>query len=192
MDALTLNLRPVLELTDEQFEKLAVANRDLRLERTAKGELIVMPPTGGSTGKRNANLTFQVQAWSNQHPLGVVFDSSTAFRLQNGATRSPDVSWIRQSRWDSLPPEQQERFPPICPDFVVELRSRTDGLKDLQNKMQEYLENGAQLGWLIDPQTKQVEVYRVGRSPEVLQSPMQLSGENMLPGFTLDLKPIFD
>jgi Uma2 family endonuclease len=192
MDALTLNLRPVLELTDEQFEQLAVANRDLRLERTAKGELIIMPPTGGGTGKRNAKLNQQLSNWTDLDGTGLNFDSSTAFRLPNGATRSPDASWISQSRWSSLTLEQQERFPPICPDFVVELRSRTDGLKDLQNKMQEYLENGAQLGWLIDPQTKQVEIYRVGRSPEVLQSPMQLSGENILTGFTLDLKPIFD
>jgi Uma2 family endonuclease len=170
MDALTLNLRPVIELTDEQFEQLAVANRDLRLERTATGELIIMPPRGG-TGKRNAKLNQQLSNWADLDGTGFNFDSSTAFRLPNGATRSPDASWIKQSRWNSLTTEQQERFPPTCPDFVVELHSRTDSLKDLQNKMQEYLENGAQLGWLIDSQTKQVEVYRLGRSPEVLQSP---------------------
>lgn len=176
MNALTLNLRPVIALTDAQFEQLAVANRDLRLEKTAKGELIIMPPTGGNTGKRNTDLLFQLQAWNQPNKLGVVFDSSTAFRLPNGATLSPDASWVSQARWDALTPKEQDSFPPLCPDFIVELRSRTDSLEDLQAKMQEYLENGIRLGWLIDPKTRTVEIYRPSQSKEVLQSPQSLSG----------------
>lgn len=191
MNALTLNLRPVIALTDAQFEQLAAANRDLRLEKTAKGELIIMPPTGGNTGKRNTDLLFQLQAWNRPNKLGVVFDSSTAFRLPNGATLSPDASWVSQARWDALTPKEQDSFPPLCPDFIVELRSRTDSLEDLQAKMQEYLENGIRLGWLIDPKTRTVEIYRPSQSKEVLQSPQSLSGEDILPGFVLDLQPIF-
>lgn len=192
MNTLILNLHPVIELTDEKFEQLAAANRDLRLEKTAKGELIIMPPTGGNTGKRNIDLLFQLQAWNRQNQLGFAFDSSTAFRLPNGADRSLDASWVSQARWDALTPEEQERFPPLCPDFVVELRSRTDSLEELEDKMQEYLENGIRLGWLIDPKTRTVEIYRPSQAKEVLQSPQTLSGEDILPGFVLDLQPIFD
>jgi Uma2 family endonuclease len=191
MNALILNLPPILKLTDEQFEQLAAANRDLRLELTALGELVIMPPTGGNTGKRNIDLSFQIQAWNRQNQLGVAFDSSTAFRLPNGAKRSPDASWVRQARWDALTPEQQDTFPPLCPDFAVELRSRTDSLEELRAKMREYLDNGLQLGWLIDPKTWQVEIYRSDRAIEVLQSPATLSGEDVLPGFVLDLQLIF-
>ncbi len=191
MNALILNLPPILKLTDEQFEQLAAANRDLRLELTAEGELVIMPPTGGNTGKRNIDLSFQLQAWNRQNQLGVAFDSSTAFRLPNGAERSPDASWVRQARWDALTPEQQDTFPPLCPDFVVELRSRTDSLEELRAKMREYLNNGLQLGWLIDPKTRQVEIYLRDRPIEVLQSPTTLSGEDVLPGFVLDLQLIF-
>ncbi len=191
MNALILNLPPILKLTDEQFEQLAAANRDLRLELTALGELVIMPPTGGNTGKRNIDLSFQIQAWNRQNQLGVAFDSSTAFRLPNGAKRSPDASWVRQARWDALTPEQQDTFPPLCPDFAVELRSRTDSLEELRAKMREYLDNGLQLGWLIDPKTRQVEIYRSDRAIEVLQSPATLSGEDVLPGFVLDLQLIF-
>jgi Uma2 family endonuclease len=191
MNALTLNLRPVIKLTDEQFEQLAAANRDLRLELTAKGKLIIMPPTGGNTGKRNIDLSFQLQAWNRQTRLGVAFDSSTAFKLPNGATLSPDASWMAQERWEALTSEQQDKFPPLCPDFVVELLSPSDRLEDLQAKMREFLENGIRLGWLIDPKTQKVEIYRPGQNIEVLESPTTLSGENVLPGFILDLQPIF-
>jgi len=168
MNALILNLPPILKLTDEQFEQLAAANRDLRLELTALGELVIMPPTGGNTGKRDIDLSFQIQAWNRQNQLGVAFDSSTASRLPNGAKRSPDASWVRQARWDALTPEQQDTFPPLCPDFAVGLRSRTDSLEELRAKMREYLDNGLQLGWLIDPKTRQVEIYRSDRAVEFL------------------------
>ncbi|MBC6473014.1 MAG: Uma2 family endonuclease [Hormoscilla sp. GM102CHS1] len=179
------------KITQEQFKILAAANRDLRLERNATGELIIMPPTGGNTGKRNIDLSFQIQSWNRQTGLGVAFDSSTAFRLPNSANRSPDVSWVTKERWHQLTPEERETFPPLCPDFVVELRSRTDTMKSLREKMQEYLDNGTRLGWLIDPKNKIVEIYRRDRKVEVLTASTSLSGENVLPGFILDLQPIF-
>jgi len=180
-----------LKVTQKQFEELAVANRDLRLERTATGELIIMPPTGGNTGKRNIDIAFQLQAWNRQAKLGVAFDSSTAFRLPNDADRSPDAAWVSQERWDALTPEQQETFPPLCPDFVIELRSKSDNMEPLRKKMQEYLDNGLRLGWLIDAKNKRVEIYRPNRELEVLESPMSLSGEEVLPGFVLDLQVVF-
>ncbi|MEM9218981.1 MAG: Uma2 family endonuclease [Cyanobacteria bacterium P01_F01_bin.150] len=181
-----------LQVTREQFADLAAANRDLRLERTATGELIVNPPTGGETGNRNFSLTAQLGVWAEANDtLGKGFDSSTGFELPNGANRSPDMSWVRKDRWDTLTPEQREKFIPLCPDFVVELRSKTDSLKKLQAKMQEYMENGALLGWLIDPKNKQVEIYRVGKGVETLDKPSTLSGENILPSFTLTLKRIW-
>lgn len=148
-----------------------------------------MPPAGGRTGRRNADLTTDLNIWNRQTKLGVVFDSSTEFNLPNGGDRSPDASWIRLERWNALSEEEQETFPPICPDFVIELRSRTDSLRQLQEKMQEYLRSGLRLGWLIDPK-KQVEIYRQSRDKEVLQSPATLLGEDVLPGFVLDLKGI--
>lgn len=186
----TLNLHP-LELTDEQFYQLCLANRDLRLERTEAGELIIMPPTGGETGNRNIEIAFQLQAWSRQNNLGIAFDSSTAFKLPNSAERSPDASWVQREKWDSLSAEQKRKFPPLCPDFVIELRSETDSITTLQDKMQEYMDNGARLSWLIDPKTQQVEIYRLKRKVEILQSPATLLGEDVLPGFVLNLKPIF-
>lgn len=191
MDALTLHLQPVLELTDQQFYQLCQNNRELRLERTAQGELVIMPPTGGRTGNRNIKLTTQLENWSSQTDLGFAFDSSTCFHLPNGADRSPDAAWVKCERWNSLTEEQQEQFPPLCPDFVIELRSKSDALKPLQDKMQEYLDNGAQLGWLIDPQTQQVEVYRSNQQKQVLQNPETLSGETVLPGFVLKLYSVF-
>jgi Uma2 family endonuclease len=191
MYTLTLNFPPDLQLTADQYERLAAANRDLRMELTADGKLIIMPPTGGISGKRNADLTYQLQAWSRQNLTGVVFDSSTEFKLPNGAFRSPDAAWVDQSRWNALTPEQQETFPPICPDFVVELRSKTDSLKELRAKMQEYMENGCRLAWLINPQDQQVEVYRLNQTVEILAAPKMLSGEDVLPGFVLDLQLIF-
>lgn len=192
MNAITLNLPPSLKLTDEEFFELATANRDLRIERTSKGDLIIMPPTGGETGKQNADLTAELVIWNRQTKLGVVFDSSTEFKLPKGSNRSPDVSWVRRERWEALPDIARKRFPPLCPDFVIELRSETDSLREVQEKMQEYVENGIRLGWLIDPKTKKVEIYRQGQDVEILQSPTTLSGEDVLPGFVLDLQLIFD
>ncbi len=191
MNALTLQLPPVLQLTDEQFEQLSAVNQDLRLELTAKGELIIMPPTGGETGNRNFEIYIDLGIWNRQNRLGKAFDSSTGFRLPNGATRSPDASWVTMERWEALTEVQRKKFLPLCPDFAVELVSETNDLEDTQEKMQEYLENGLNLGWLINPRTQQVEIYRPNQAVEVLQSPATLSGENVLPGFVLDLQPIF-
>ncbi len=154
MTAITLDLHSVVDLTDEQFRKLCQANPEIKLERTAKGELIVMPPTGGETGDRNSEINFQLRAWNKQNLLGKVFDSSTGFKLPNGADRSPDASWVKLERWQALTPAQRQKFPPLAPDFVVELRSTTDEIKLLQNKMQEYRDNGVRLGWLIDPKNQ--------------------------------------
>ncbi len=187
----TLNLHPVLELTDDQFYELCLANRDLRLERTATGEIIIMPPVGGETGHRNIEISFQLQAWSSQNDLGIAFDSSTGFKLPNGAERAPDASWIKRDRWNTLNAEQKRKFPPLCPDFVIELRSETDSLKTLQLKMLEYIDNGAKLGWLIDPKTQKVAIYRLGKQVEILQNPASLSGEDVLPDFVLNLSSIF-
>ncbi|URD48371.1 Uma2 family endonuclease [Chroococcidiopsis sp. CCNUC1] len=191
MTAITLNLEPAIHLTDEQFYQLCQANRDVRFERTAEGELIVMPPTGGETGDRNSEMNFQLRAWNKQTRLGKVFDSSTGFKLPNGADRSPDAAWVRLEQWEALTPEQRQKFPPLAPDFVIELRSATDDLKPLQAKMQEYLDNGVLLGWLLDPQRQIVEIYRIGIDVEVIQSPTTLSGEDVLPGFVMDLSEIF-
>ncbi|MBE9100376.1 Uma2 family endonuclease [Vacuolonema iberomarrocanum] len=181
-----------LTVTSEQFAALAAANHDLRLERTATGTLIMNPPTGSETGRRNLSLSTQLGNWYEANEsLGEAFDSSTGFELPNGANRSPDASWVRRERWDALTPEQKKTFAPLCPDFVVELRSETDHLTDLRAKMQEYMDNGAQLGWLIDPKHKQVEIYRIGQAVEVLKNPSTLSGEMILPGFILTLQRIF-
>lgn len=181
-----------LHVTQEQFEALAVANRDLRLERTAAGELIVNPPTGGESGQRNFSITGQLARWCEEHEdLGEGFDSSTGFRLPNGADRSPDASWVSRERWQALTLEQRKGFVPLCPDFVVELRSESDSLPKLQAKMREYIDNGARLGWLIDPQNKRVEIYRSKREVEVLENLTALSGENVLPGFVLNLQRVW-
>ncbi|QUS60389.1 Uma2 family endonuclease [Synechocystis sp. PCC 7338] len=181
-----------LQVTPEQFTQLAIANRDLRLERTATGALIVNPPTGSESGNRNARIITQLGVWSEANEnLGEIFDSSAGFKLPNGANRSPDASWVARQRWDALTPAERKTFAPLCPDFVVELRSATDTIKDLREKMEEYMENGAKLGWLIDPQNRRVEIYRPRQAVEVLQNPDTLSGEAVLPGFTLSLKRIF-
>ncbi len=189
---LQLPHRLALRVTPEQFAALAAANRELHLERTATGELIVNPPTGGNTGKRNLSISTQLGNWFEANDTqGIAFDSSTGFELPNGANRSPDAAWVSQARWDSLTPEQQDSFIPLCPDFVVELRSKNDTLKDLRAKMEEYRENGAKLGWLIDPKNKRVEIYRPGQAVEVLENPSSLSGETVLRGFSLSLKRVW-
>ncbi|MDJ1174042.1 Uma2 family endonuclease [Roseofilum capinflatum] len=189
---LTLPTTLKLYVTQAQFEALAASNRDLRLERTAQGELIVNPPTGWETGQRNWSISGELYLWwRNTGEPGQAFDSSTGFILPNGANLSPDACWISQERWDALTDEQKGTFPNICPDFVVELRSESDTLKSLQEKMQEYMENGAKLGWLIDPQNRAVEVYRVGLDVEILSNPTELSGEEVLPGFVLDLHRVW-
>ncbi|MFM2064196.1 MAG: hypothetical protein RLZZ507_3867 [Cyanobacteriota bacterium] len=180
-----------LHISHEQFVDLALANRDLQLERTATGELIIMPPTGSYTGNKNFDIAGQLWLWNRQYKLGKAFDSSTGFHLPNGADRSPDVAWVKQEKWDALSLEQQESFAPICPDFVLELRSKTDSLEKLQAKMREYIENGASLGWLIDRKNQRVEIYRPGKDVEVLDRPVSLSGEDVLPGFVLELTEVW-
>jgi Uma2 family endonuclease len=191
MTTLTLNLNPIIKLTDEQFFQLCQENENIRLERTAKGKLIIMSPAGGETGNRNAGLTAQIWIWNDRNKLGKVFDSSTGFKLPNGADRSPDASWVKLERWNGLTPEQQKKFPPICPDFVVELLSPSDSLKETQDKMKEYRDNGAGLGLLINRKLRQVEIYRPNREVEVLESPITVSGEDVLPGFILNLESIW-
>jgi Uma2 family endonuclease len=194
MDAATITLPPTLkltiDLTDEQFFQLCQNNRDLRFERTAKGEILIMPPTGGETSKRNFEVAVQLGIWNKQSNLGVCFDSNGGFTLPNGATRAPDASWVRRDRWEAFTPEQRERFVPLCPDFVVELRSPSDSLEKVREKMREYMDNGARLGWLLNPQDQQVEIYRPARDVEILENPLTLSGEDVLPGFVLELSPI--
>jgi Uma2 family endonuclease len=187
-----LRLKPVLHLTDDQLFELCQLNRDWRIEYTDQGELIVMPPTGGETGNQNADLTFQVQSWARSDQTGIAFDSSTGFKLPNGATRSPDAAWVTRSRLAGLTQEQKQKFLPLCPEFVIELRSPTDNLLALQRKMQEYLDNGAQLGWLIDPLTRRVHVYLPQRPPDILEAPNTVSAEPLLPSFTLDLQTIWE
>ncbi len=187
---LALNISAV-EMTEEQFLKLCSDNGDLRMELTAKRELIIMPPAGLTTSHRNAKLNYQLVAWSYQDGTGITFDSSGGFTLPNGAVLSPDASWILLSRWESLSRAEQDRFAPICPDFVIELRSPSDSLAITQEKMAEYLENGVRLGWLIDPRNKRVYVYRVGQPVETLDGPDTVSGEPELPGFVLDLRTIW-
>ncbi len=181
-----------LKLNDESFGQLVKANPEWNFEQTAEGELIIVPPTGGTSGRKNRNLTGQFSNWVEDNlDLGEGFDSSTLFILPNGAKRSPDASWVKRDRWESLTQKQQDGYVPLCPDFVVELRSPTDDLDELQAKMREYVQNGTQLGWLINPQDRQVEVYRAGQEVEVLQSPVTLSGEDVLPGFVLKLARIW-
>ena len=191
MTTLTLNLNPIIKLTDEQFFLLSQENENIRLERTAKGELIIMAPAGGETGSSNAGLTAQLWIWNQQHKFGKVFDSSTGFKLPNGADRSPDAAWIKLDRWNALTAEQQRKFPPICPDFVVELLSPSDSLPETQAKMWEYRDNGAVLGWLINRRSQQVEIYRPQQEVEVFDRPLQVSGEPVLRGFVLDLESIW-
>ena len=175
----------VTHMTLEQFEQVCHKYRKLRLELTSTGELIVMPPTSPLTGMRNSNLTYQLEVWARKDATGVCFGNTAGFILPNNAIRSPDASWIRREKWDSLSQQQKERLGPFCPDFVMELRSRTDRLPVLLNKMEEYIANGVSLGWLIDPSTRRVYVYRPDEEVVVLENPESVSGEPLLPGFEL-------
>jgi len=187
-----LRLPPAIEMTEDQFFRFCQINKELRIERTAKGDLIIMPPTGGETGRRNLKLATALGQWERQDRSGIAFDSSTGFNLPDNTLRSPDVAWVRRSRLAGLTPEQKKKFLPLCPDFVVELRSETDRLLDLQEKMQAYIDNGAQLGWLIDPQERRVYVYRPDHEVECLENPSSVSGEPELPGFVLNLQEIWE
>jgi Uma2 family endonuclease len=188
--ALMVRVRSGLRVSDRAFWRLCCDNPDLRLERTARGELIVMAPAGTGSGERNADLSGQLWAWNRAVGLGHSFDSSAGYKLPNGATLSPDASWIANERWESIPPDLQEKFAPICPDFVAELMSPSDELPKARDKMREYIDQGARLGWLIDPRTGLVEIYRPGRPVEALARPRTLDGKDVLPGFVLDLRVI--
>jgi Uma2 family endonuclease len=191
MTSVIVQLNPILQLTDEQFSEICRANPGVKFEQNAQGELIIVAPTGGETGSYNSELNADFVVWNRQTKLGIVFDSSTCFVLPNHAKRSPDVAWIAKDRWATLTLENRRKFPAIAPDFVLELLSPSDSLADAQAKMREYMENGVRLGWLIDPETKQVEVYRQGQPVEILQHPDTLSNEEVLPGFVLNLNSIF-
>jgi Uma2 family endonuclease len=185
-----LSVRRV-KLTEEQFALLCQENRDFRFELTAQQELVIMPPAGSETGWRNNEVSYVLTAWTKADGTGLAFGSSAGFTLPNGAIRSPDAAWVKRDRWDALTQEQREKFAPLCPDFVVELRSRTDRLADWQEKMQEYMANGARLGWLLDPTDKRVHVYRLNQPVEVLDNPDTLSGDPVLPGFVLPVRALW-
>lgn len=188
---LILRLRPVIDLSDEQLLALSSLNDDLRIERSVEGELVLMSPTGGATGDRNAEITMQVRMWAKRNATGTAFDSSTGFRLPTGAVRGPDAAWVLHERLAPISVELREKFLPRCPDFVIELRSPTDTLRDVQAKMEEWIANGAQLGWLIDPSPKHLYVYRPGAPVERLENLDTISGDPLLPGFVLDLGEIW-
>lgn len=191
LNPITLRLPSTADLSDEEFFEFCQLNRDLRIERTAQHELVIMTPTGSETDERNFDLIGQLWAWAKQDGSGVGFGSSGGFTLPNGAVRSPDAAWIRRDRWDAITPEQRQKFAPICPDFVVELRSVSDRLPTLQSKMEEYIANGTALGWLIDRPACQVYIYQPNQAPICLNHPASLSGDPLLPGFALDLGSIW-
>jgi Uma2 family endonuclease len=190
MKAFTINC-DVLNMTDEQFFQLCQDNRDLRFERNANGDIVIMPPTGGETGKKNAKIIQKLGNWTEKDITGVFFDSSTGFKLPSGADRSSDVAWIPLDKWNALTPEQQRKFLPLSPDFVIEMLSPSDALENTQKKMREYIENGTRLGWLINRQARQVEIYRQGQEVEILNNPRTLSGETVLSGFVFNLEGIW-
>ena len=187
----TITIPQTFKVTHEQFQQIAAVNRDLRLERTATGELIIMAPTGSDTGYRNQDMSGQLWLWNRQTKLGVVFDSSSGFKLPNDADRSPDASWVKLERWQTLTPKEREGFAPLCPDFVVELRSKSDNMEPLREKMREYIANGSCLGWLIDRKNHKVEIYRQNQDVEILDNSTTLSGDEVLPGFILDLTDVW-
>ena len=191
MAALVLHWPPSLQMVNEQFFDFCQANKELRIERSALGDCEIMAPTGGETGWRNLSLAAQLYNWTEQDQSGVAFDSSTGYTLPNGAIRSPDVSWVKRTRLSALTREQKQRFLPVCPDFVIELRSPSDSIKNLQAKMQEYIENGASLGWLIDPENQQVFVFHPQISMVIINKPEFLQADEMLAGFKLDLHKIW-
>lgn len=188
---LTVNFPALVNMSPTEFYEFCQANRDLRIERAATGEVIIMPPAFSDTGNRNSKILQQLANWADEDDTGETFDSSTGFTLPNGATRSPDASWIKRDRWNTLTDEQKASFAPISPDFVIELRSSSDSLSGLKAKMQEYIDNGVRLGWLIDRRNRTVEVYRPGRSPEILEQLETVSGDPELPGFVLKLARIW-
>ncbi|NJL98250.1 MAG: Uma2 family endonuclease [Synechococcaceae cyanobacterium SM2_3_2] len=191
MTAFTLDLSPLSTLSRQDFIRLCAANPDLTLERTAQGELIVMAPTGGETGHWNAEITTDLTLWNRQSRLGKSFDSSTGFSLPLGSDRSPDLAWIPMQTWEALDPSLRQGFLPVCPDFVVEIIPPTDSWIRTQAKMQEYMDNGCRLGWLLDPKSRRVLIYRQGQEPQLLEDPETLSGEDVLPGFTLRIRDIW-
>jgi len=182
-----INFEPLIKLTSETFYQLCLANPDISMEKNPQGELIIMSSVGGESGNREANLMIELGIWNRKYKLGQVFSSSTIFKLPQGGDRSPDVAWISQKKWDSLTPEEKKKFPPLCPDFVIELRSESDRLKLLQEKMREYLNSGLRLGWLINPQDREVEIYRSEKVVEIAKMPCLLSGEKVLPNFELEI-----
>ena len=188
---LVLQMSPVWEMNADNFFDFCQLNSHLRIERNASGKLIIMSPTGAETGNRNFRLIQQLANWTDRDGSGIGFDSSAGFILPNGATRSPDASWIKLSRWNSLSASQKAKFAPICPDFVVELRYLSDSLSVLQEKMQEYLNNGASLGWLIDRPSRQVYIYNNDSDVQCLKQPQTISGDPLLSGFTLELAQIW-
>ena len=188
---LSVNLPDSESMTTEQFYQFCQLNRDLRIERTANGEVVVMPPAFSDTGNRNGKIAQQLGNWADRDGTGEGFDSSAGFTLPNGAIRAPDTSWIKLERWNALTEQQKASFAPICPDFVIELRSKSDTLKSLQAKMQEYIANGALLGWLIDRQNRKVYIYRPNQEAEILDHPESVSGDRILPGFMLQMAKIW-
>jgi Uma2 family endonuclease len=192
VDPIEVNFPLLKKMSEDDFYKFCEENPDLRIERTKEGDVIVMPPAYTETGGKNFDLAVDFGIWARQDATGKGFDSSTGFTLPNGAMRSPDVSWVRYERWNALPKEKRRKFAKIAPDFVIELRSETDRLKDLQKKMREYIENGVHLGWLIDPQNKRVHIYRPKTETKVLENPKEVSGEPLLKGFVLNLQEIWD
>ena len=191
MNSIFVQLNPDIQLTDRQFQQLCQNNRNLNFERSSQGDLIIMSPTGGSTGNRNGRLNQQLFNWSDRDRSGIAFDSSTGFKLPNGADRSPDAAWVTADRWNALTVDEQDRFIPLCPDFVVELMSPSDTRSVLQSKMQEYQDNGVRLGILIDRTSKQIDIYRVGKTIETIDRPEIISGEDVLPGFELKMSLIW-
>ena len=185
--ALVLRLAPLVTLDDGQLFEFCQLNRDLRIERDAEGVLVLMAPAGGASSARNLELSRQLANWAQRDGTGIAFDSSVGFVLPNGTMRSPDAAWVRRERWDALSNEQREKFPPLCPDFIVELRSPSDRLSTLQRRVRELVRNGAQVGWLIDPRRRSVHVYRPGEAVQTLLAPISVSAEPLLPGFILDL-----
>ncbi|MBE9013549.1 Uma2 family endonuclease [Pseudanabaenaceae cyanobacterium LEGE 13415] len=185
------DLKPIIDLTDDQFYQLCQVNPDVRFERDASGKILILSPYGAVTSNRNCEIGAELFIWNRQTQLGVCFGSSTGFRLPNGAVRAPSLTWMKKSQWNALTPEEQEKFPPVAPDFALELMSSFDMLEEVQTRMREYQENGVRLGWLIDRKTRRVEIYRADQSVEVLEDPVALSGEDVLPGFVLNLSIVW-